>query len=246
MASVALAATNSNGRGNCSHIQAVEKITSAFWQHLCALCLYDVGRHQWSPALLLFCGCAARRRYPDVIVHRLLAAALELEQQQQQPDTSDLLTAPMVDHAELPAPVDYSETVYDPAFAAAAALKDVAEMAPSSSTGKAGGGSEAGDSEDGGGSSSSDESASEAEDELEAPAATAMLRTHQLPSAKDVEAIAKHSNDTKVAARMVSDGSLKLYLCIMLRDNPVVTMAVATAVGGDRFFTAYLPELGCE
>jgi DIS3-like exonuclease 2 len=44
----------------------------------------------------------------------------------------------------------------------------------------------------------------------------------------------------------VSDGSLKLYLCIMLRDNPVVTMAVATSVGGDRFFMAYLPELGCE
>ena len=192
------------------------------------------------------------RRYPDVIVHRLLAAALELSQQQQQPDTSDLLTAPMVSHAELPTPVDYSDTVYDPAFAAAAAAKDAAETASGSSphadsegegpVGSSDGSSGSNDDEEEGG----DAAAAAAEDALEAPEATAMLRKHQLPTAKEVEAIACHSNDTKVAARNVSDGSLKLYLCIMLRNNPVVTMAVATAVGGDRFFTAYLPELGCE
>lgn len=183
------------------------------------------------------------RRYPDVIVHRLLAAALELQQQLQQPDTSDLLTAPMAQHAELPTPVDYSETVYDPGFAALAATKEAAAtgLGVTGDTGSSAAAGSSGGSDGGSG----DESVSEAE-ELETPAAAAMLQKHQLPSAKDVEAIAKHSNDTKTAARQVSDGSLKLYLCIMLRDNPVVTMAVATSVGGDRFFMAYMPELGCE
>jgi hypothetical protein len=32
----------------------------------------------------------------------------------------------------------------------------------------------------------------------------------------------------------------------MLRENPVVTTAVVVGVGGDRFFTVYIPELGCE
>jgi hypothetical protein len=183
------------------------------------------------------------RRYPDVIVHRLLAAALELQQQQQQPDTSNLLTVPTIQHAELPTPVDYSETVYDPGFAALTAAKAAAETWGGGETGSsAAAGSD--DRSDGG---SGAESASEAaEEELETSDAAAMLQKHQLPSAKDMEAIAGHSNDTKTAARQASDGSLKLYLCIMLRNNPVVTMAVATSVGGDRFFMAYLPELGCE
>lgn len=144
------------------------------------------------------------RRYPDVIVHRLLAAALELQQQLQQPDTSDLLTAPMVHHADLPTPVDYSETVYDPAFAALAAAKEAAATGAGaagthSSSSSAGGSS----SEDGSSSSGDGESGSEAEEDLETPEAAAMLARHQLPSAKDVEAIARHSNDTKTSARQV-------------------------------------------
>jgi hypothetical protein len=182
-----------------------------------------------------------------VIVHRLLAAALELQEQQQQPDTSDLLTAPMVDGAELPTPVDYSETQYDPAFAAVAAAREAADMGTDAAAAAAGSsGSNAGSDAGSSDGDAAAEPASEAEGDLEAPEATAMLQKHQLPSAKEVERIAEHSNETKTSARQVSDGSLKLYLCIMLRDNPVVTMAVATGVGGDKFFTAYLPELGCE
>uniref|UniRef100_A0A383WKX8 Uncharacterized protein n=1 Tax=Tetradesmus obliquus TaxID=3088 RepID=A0A383WKX8_TETOB len=45
---------------------------------------------------------------------------------------------------------------------------------------------------------------------------------------------------------MASDASLKLYLCIMLKQQPVVTWAVVAGVGGDKFFTAYLPEFGQE
>jgi hypothetical protein len=184
-----------------------------------------------------------------VIVHRLLAAALELQEQQQQPDTSDLLTAPMVDGAELPTPVDYSGTQYEPAFAAVTAAKEAADMGIDAAAAAAAGSDDGSDAGSDAGSSDEDAAAeptARAKRDLESPNATAMLQKHQLPAAGDIERIAAHSNDTKTSARQVSDGSLKLYLCIMLRDSPVVTMAVATGVGGDKFFTAYLPELGCE
>ena len=42
------------------------------------------------------------------------------------------------------------------------------------------------------------------------------------------------------------DGSLKLFLAVMLKAAPVVTEAVVTGVGGDRFFAAYLTEFGTE
>jgi hypothetical protein len=173
----------------------------------------------------------------------LLAAALELQQQLQQPDTSDLLTAAMIDSAPLPVPVDYSETVYDPGFAALAAAKEAADAGVTGDAAAAGSsGSNGGSSEEEAGS----EAGSQAEEDLESPEAAAMLAKHQLPSAKDVESIATHSNETKKSAREVSDGSLKLYLCIMLQENPVVTMAVVTSVGGDKYFSAYMPELGME
>lgn len=58
--------------------------------------------------------------------------------------------------------------------------------------------------------------------------------------------MAEHCNERRLAARNVQDGSLRLYLCVMLRRRPAVTTAVVTMVGGDRWFAAYLPDYGQE
>jgi hypothetical protein len=77
-------------------------------------------------------------------------------------------------------------------------------------------------------------------------AADLILAKHMLPGTSTLAKIATHSNETKLAARLVSDGSLRLFLCIMLKKQPVVTWGVVNLVGGDRFFSVYLPEFGCE
>jgi exoribonuclease R len=160
-----------------------------------------------------------------VIVHRLLQAALELQQQLQQPDNAELLTAPIADSAEPPEPVEVVTAPNSSSTAVAAA--------PASSAAAAAGDDEAA-------------AAAAQADAVKAESAAALLAKHQLPDTKTLSRIAKHSNDTKYSARMASDASLKLYLCIMLKQLPVVTWAVVAGVGGDRFFSAYLPEFGFE
>lgn len=188
------------------------------------------------------------RRYPDVVVHRLLQAAIELAQQLGQPDNIDLLSAPIADSAELPAPVPTtgvaaatavtgdpgghsngcrSSNSRQPAVGACVAVGAPTEVAGSEEEGE------------------ENAAAAEAAAAKKA-AAAALLAKHQLPDQATLAKIAKHSNDTKYSARMASDGSLKLYLCIMLKQQPVVTWAVATTLGGDKFCQAYLPEFGCE
>ncbi|KAF6257028.1 exoribonuclease [Scenedesmus sp. NREL 46B-D3] len=136
------------------------------------------------------------RRYPDVIVHRLLQAALELQQQLQQPNNAELLTVPIADTAELPEPVQVAAAPNISSSSTTAAV----EPATVAEAGEA--------------------AAAEAEDEAAAAAAEAE------------------------AAAVKAD--LKLYLCIMLKQQPVVTWAVVAGVRGDRFFTAYVPEFGFE
>lgn len=124
---------------------------------------------------------------------------------------------------------------------AAPSSSSSAAAAPASSAAAGGAG-------DAAAAAAGDDEAAEAAgvDAAKEAAAAALLAKHQLPDAQTMCRIAKHSNDTKYSARMASDASLKLYLCIMLKQQPVVTWAVVAGVGGDRFCTAYLPEFGQE
>lgn len=42
------------------------------------------------------------------------------------------------------------------------------------------------------------------------------------------------------------DASLKLYLCVLLRRQPMVAEGIVCGLGGDKFFSAYLPRYGIE
>jgi hypothetical protein len=161
-------------------------------------------------------------------VHRLLQAALELQQQLHQPDNAELLSAPVAESAVPPEPV--------PVIAAPNSSSNTPAAAPPA----------AAEAEAGGEAEATAEAAVAELPDFKAEYAAALLAKHQLPDTKALGNIAKHSNDTKYSARMASDASLKLYLCIMLKQQPVVTWAVVAGVGGDKFFTAYLPEFGLE
>ncbi|GBF88688.1 DIS3-like exonuclease [Raphidocelis subcapitata] len=79
-----------------------------------------------------------------------------------------------------------------------------------------------------------------------APSPAAALAAEGLPDGTEMQRMADHSNDTRKAARDVQDGSLKLFLAVMMRHSPVVAEAVVTGVGGASYFSAYLPEFGTE
>lgn len=45
---------------------------------------------------------------------------------------------------------------------------------------------------------------------------------------------------------VLQDGSLKLYLCVLLRQHPLVTEAVCLQLGGNKFIDVYIAELGTD
>lgn len=73
-----------------------------------------------------------------------------------------------------------------------------------------------------------------------------IIACHHLPDVTEVTKITSHANETRLSARVVQEASLKLYLCILLQKYPMVLEAMVIGVGGDKFFTVYLPEFGCE
>ncbi|KAL4856961.1 DIS3-like exonuclease 2 [Chlorella vulgaris] len=69
---------------------------------------------------------------------------------------------------------------------------------------------------------------------------------HGLAGTREVSIVATHANERKAGAKNVQDGSLRLYLCVMLHRQPLVCDAVIMQLGGSRFFDAYIPALGCD
>ncbi|KAI3425159.1 hypothetical protein D9Q98_008930 [Chlorella vulgaris] len=69
---------------------------------------------------------------------------------------------------------------------------------------------------------------------------------HGLAGTREVGIVATHANERKAGAKNVQDGSLRLYLCVMLHRQPLVCDAVIMQLGGSRFFDAYIPALGCD
>lgn len=69
---------------------------------------------------------------------------------------------------------------------------------------------------------------------------------HGLFEAQQVGMIAAHSNGRKLAAKAVQDGSLRLYLCVMLNKQPLICDGVVMCLGGSRFFDVYIPSLGMD
>mmetsp|Transcript_30979 Transcript_30979/g.79024 ORF Transcript_30979/g.79024 Transcript_30979/m.79024 type:complete len:1166 (-) Transcript_30979:319-3816(-) len=116
------------------------------------------------------------RRYPDVMVHRLLAAAIEIR------EGANACIGARVPAPQRPVPTD-----------------------------------------------------------VESAAAA-----HRLLGPELCGKVAEHCNERRLGARKAQDSSLNLYLCVLLRRHPAVTAAVVTGLGGDKFFTAYLPAYGQE
>ena len=58
--------------------------------------------------------------------------------------------------------------------------------------------------------------------------------------------MALHCNEQRLAARNAQDASLKLFLCVLLRKQPVVTLGVVSSLGGDKHMGVYLPMYGLE
>ena len=170
------------------------------------------------------------RRYPDVVVHRLLAASLELE-------AEEAAAAAAASAAPAASAAASAASVAASAAAAAAAVRG-SLSALSLSAARARG-------------SLSPPPSSSAPPLPPAPPApcdppSAWCALRGLPSPRETALVAAHCNERKAAAKAVQDASSRLYLTALLAARPTVLDAFATGVGGSRFVDCYVPGLGVE
>ena len=75
---------------------------------------------------------------------------------------------------------------------------------------------------------------------------TALDRHHRLPPGPRVQEVAAHANDRKIAAKAAQDGSIRVYLALMLYSHPRVESGVVMGLNGSKFFDVYVPRLGID
>jgi len=180
------------------------------------------------------------RRYPDVIVHRLLAAALagqgqtpqpQPQQQQQQAHAQPKAQQPQMQRqAEAQPQRDEQHKQQPPQMPAVGGVhQDRERGAP--------------------GQSSADRRKQRRQHlQPKAPpqAPPTALSSDGLPSQEEISVIAAHCNDTKLSAKTVQDACSKLHLGALLRDQPVAARGVVTSANGGQWLDVYVPAFGHE
>ncbi len=58
--------------------------------------------------------------------------------------------------------------------------------------------------------------------------------------------VAEHCNKQRLSARNAQDASLRLFLCVLLRRQPVAAVGLVCQLGGDKHLGVYVPTLGLE
>jgi exoribonuclease R len=66
-----------------------------------------------------------------------------------------------------------------------------------------------------------------------------------LPSKEELTRIAAQCNDRKLMARRAQEGSTQLFLCVLLKNNPVIDDAVVLSTG-EKYLTVILPSFTME
>ncbi len=66
-----------------------------------------------------------------------------------------------------------------------------------------------------------------------------------LPSKDDLSKVAAHCNEKKLSARKAQEASGQLFLCVLLKDRPVIDEAVVLGVG-EKFLTVILSSFAIE
>lgn len=157
------------------------------------------------------------RRYPDVLVHRLVAAALE---------------------------AGFGGRANASGFNSDGNKSTVDEGGGESSIGANKGGKRKGGKKNKGSGEGNGIGGGGGRSPSNAAIAAAALRWG-IPTTQQLHASAEHCNERKLAAKSVQDGSMHAYLCAFLKRRPACVSGIVRAVGR-KFLCVFVPTYGME